>query len=81
MRLDVFFENVNPIVCACVALHNICKDKGHAVLKEIEDQPTFLLPAEEGGRLNLRQLCARHRDEGKSVQDAVAEFMFQNRPH
>lgn len=80
VRLDVFFENVNAVVCTCVALHNICENKGHTVLQEIEDQPTFLLPEQEG-QLNPRQMCARHRDEGKRVCDAVAEYMFQHRPH
>lgn len=80
MRLEVFFENVIPLVCACVALHNICEEKGHAVLNDLDEPATFVVP-EEVASLAHRQISARHKAEGRRVRDALAQFMYQHQQH
>lgn len=83
----VFFpENVNVVVCACVALHNIYEERGHAILEDLEELPTFLVPEKEETQ-NPRQISTWHREEGSCmwnavegtlVQNAVAKFMYQH---
>lgn len=78
VRLEIFFENVNALICACVVLHNICEKKGHTLLQDLEEPDNFILPDNPDPPRNARQAANRHRAEGKLVRDALSEYMYQN---
>lgn len=70
--LEVFFENVNAVECACVALYKICEEKGHAVLEDLDEPATFMVQ-EEDGPLTHRQSSAQNKAEGGHFRNALAQ--------
>lgn len=85
-RLNVFPENVTSLVRACVILHNICEEKGHALLGDHSEEGHIhgdrCDPRSAGGHAeapmdldpNNNQCLA----EGEAVREVVANFMFAN---
>ncbi|XP_077187070.1 uncharacterized protein LOC143834278 isoform X2 [Paroedura picta] len=75
-RLHVLLNNVNPILMACVILHNICEEKGHDVSLDVPEQETLAWEEEE------RPTCGENQrmlEEGERVRDALATFLFNQR--
>lgn len=72
-RLPVAETNVTAVITACVILHNICEESGHAVLGELSEpvpitapQPTEPCLANDNS----------HRIAGECVREAVATYLL-----
>ncbi|XP_054842101.1 uncharacterized protein LOC129334205 [Eublepharis macularius] len=76
MRLPVFEENIATVITACVILHNICEEKGHGILVDLCDPAPPIPNNEEDYYRNDN--C--HKEEGKCVRNAVADFMLRHQP-
>ncbi|XP_048345239.1 putative nuclease HARBI1 [Sphaerodactylus townsendi] len=86
LPLNGYQKNVTATARACVILHNICEEKGHAILEEDSEQgPTLkdhfdpkptTSPAQAS--LDSDMNDSRHLDEGKAVREVMANFLMVN---
>ncbi|XP_054831196.1 uncharacterized protein LOC129342790 [Eublepharis macularius] len=71
-RLQVREQNVVSVVTACAVLHNLCEERGHPVLGDLESPEPIRIQADEDDDMatNGENLAA-----GKVVREALARFM------
>ncbi|XP_054831616.1 putative nuclease HARBI1 [Eublepharis macularius] len=70
--LPVAEENAIAVVTACVILHNICEERGHAVLGDLRERQALLFPTNEE-TYKCNDDC--HSAAGNTVRDAISAFM------
>ncbi|XP_048345353.1 putative nuclease HARBI1 [Sphaerodactylus townsendi] len=71
--LPVAEENATAVVTACVILHNICEERGHAVLGDLCKPQTVFCPANEETYECNEDAC--HSSAGNTVRDVISTFM------
>ncbi|XP_060094625.1 uncharacterized protein LOC132571848 [Heteronotia binoei] len=71
--LPVAEENATAVVTACVILHNICEERGHAVQGDLCEPQAVLSPANEGTYKCIED--DRSSVAGNTVRDAISAFM------
>ncbi|XP_060616399.2 putative nuclease HARBI1 isoform X2 [Anolis sagrei] len=69
-RLPVSLENAEVMITACVALHNICETKGHALQEGLIIPYDVFSPEMEPYLDNKKD-----KEEGEVVRNAIADFL------
>lgn len=75
-RLEVAEENIIPVVVGSVVLHNLCENRGHALLDEPWAQDG-VWDQDPEGHLNFPMSPEDARD-GSLVRDTLANHFFNN---